>query len=477
MLTLPLTHIQPLLIEVRESDDIWLQKQENILWFHLLKKMQWEPLVPLAGQYYQALYDFNVVQAEKNSKAVDNLKPNPETQYEATIRLLEERPTESDEVCPVHPIFLEIKETPNVPEQIAPGVVPVRCRGRQPKCFFAMFKAFVGMSLMGKPSEPETVYQELQNNPAFSRTCGFTLPNKEHYRQSDIPTLRKLEQFDQIMTEAGLWSHAAVAQVKRNLESGKIVPERKLVHDTTHYKAFSSMHTVHKEETDGSVVKKSQSATTKNCRCPDRHNCPHAWVSADVGAGTVTKTGGQMHWAHKTSTLGLVEQSILIDAIAMTDAASHDSTSLVPQLARVFELYPELKSEAKIVLDDGAADDEGLKRQIEEEFDIKLLAPVNPRGRKALTTNLPKGIDHVTPSGTPVCGAGYPFNLLGVRTETDKFIFTAPNDENGHPVCHDCDQKDGCFRGEKGARNIEIPFEMLPWIDPEFPQSSIRFEN
>ena len=402
--------------------------------------MPYESLVPLAGQYYQALYDFNIEQVKKSAAAA-LLKPNPEPQYKATLRLLEERPTESDDLCALHPVFFEPKETPNVPVQLAPGLVPIRSAGRQPKCFFALFTAFVAMPLMGKPAEPETVHKDLQNNPAFTRTCGFSLPSKENgYRQSDIPTLRKVEQFDQIMTSAGLWSHAAVAQVKRNVESGKIIPENTIVHDTTHYDAFSSMHTVHKEEVDGSIIKKSQSATIKNCRCADWHNCPHEWISADAGAGTVTKTGGIMHWAHKASTLGFAEQGILIDAIAMADAASHDSTSVVPQLARVFELYPELKMSAKVLLDDGAADDGGLKRQVEEEFGIKLLAGINPRGRKPLTTDLPKGMDHITPSGTPICHAGYPFDLLGVRTETDKFIFRAPDDANGNPVCHDCDR-------------------------------------
>jgi hypothetical protein len=37
--------------------------------------------------------------------------------------------------------------------------------------------------------------------------------------------------------------------------------------------------------------------------------------------------------------------------------------------------------------------------------------------------------------------------------------------------------KDGCYRGESGGRQITISFESLPWIDPEFPQSSKRFQK
>jgi hypothetical protein len=468
---------QPLLIEVQESDDIWLRSQEDILWFHVVKSMPVEPLTKLAAQYYQALYEFNENQAIKN-EANRTSQHNTEGQAEATLRLLQSRATESDDVCPLHPLFWQENETSEVNINPAPGVVPIRLYGKTPKCFFAMFKAFVAVSIMGKSAEPENVFHELQNNPAFARTCGFTLPSIDcGYRQSDIPSLRKLEQFDQIMTINNLWNNAAVTQVKRNFETGKIKAESVLVHDTTHYDAHSSMHTAYKEDSNGNVSKKSQSATTKNCQCSDRDSCPHEWILGDDGAGTVTKTGGDQHWAHKASNICLPKQGVLIDAIAMADAASHDSVSIVPQLARVFELYPELKKSTTTLLDDKAADDAGLKRQIEEEFGIKLLTPVNPRGRYPLLSNLPRGIDHITAVGTPICDAQFPFQLIGVRNETDKFIFKAPNDEKGTPVCLKCNLKSDCFRGEKGARTIEIAFEKLPWIDPKFPQNSIRFRK
>lgn len=467
-------YVQPKLFEIQESDDFWLEEQVDLVWYHVLKTMDWKALRPIATQYYQALYDFNIEQAEKTMPMASE-----ESQYEGTLRLLESRATESDDLQSLHPVFRNIKKTPNVDEaSLEPGVVPLRMAGRQPKCFFALFKAFMGLLLKGRAAEPETVHEELRSNPSFARICGFTLPHKEKgYRRWDIPTLRKLQQFDQIMSERGLWGHAAVDQVKRNLDSGNIKPENTLVHDTTHYDAWSSRHTVNLENEDGKARRKSQSATIKECRCTNRGSCPHPWVSSDEGAGTVTKTGGEMHWAHKASTFGLPGQSILVDAIAMSDAASHDSTSLVPHLARVFELYPVLKNKVKVVLDDGAADDAGLKLQVKEELGPTLLTPVNPRGRSPLSKDLARGLDHITPSGTPVCQEGFSFSLLGVRNETDKFIFTAPKDENGIPVCQSCPKKDGCFRGKKGARRVEIGFEQLPWLDPRFPQKSIRFQK
>ena len=93
------------------------------------------------------------------------------------------------------------------PDSISPGVVPPRKMGKKPKCFFALFKSFLGVTLMGFPPEPEMVFNQLFSNLSFARVCGF-VPNikNDTYWFKNIPSLRKLEQFDQIMTEYGLWS-------------------------------------------------------------------------------------------------------------------------------------------------------------------------------------------------------------------------------------------------------------------------------
>ena len=157
----------------------------------------------------------------------------------------------------------------------------------------------------GEPPEPEFVYHKLRENPAFARTCGFTIrrPGKRA-RQSDVRSLRKLQQFDQIMTENGLWAEVALDQVADNLRSGTMQAESTVVHDTTHYHAYSAI---------------------KNCRCARREHCDHSWINADEGAGTVVKSTGKMYWAHKASTLCFADQEVLLDAVALHDAASHDS--------------------------------------------------------------------------------------------------------------------------------------------------------
>lgn len=532
--------VQLPLIHCVESDDVYLRQRPDVLWFTVLAEVDWaSDFRDVAAQYYEALWEFNATQARAAAaRRAARPDPNPETKAEATVRLLFERSTMRDDA----PMLAAPppEELPLVhvnPATIRPGVVPVRLAGRRPKCFFGMFKAFVGVALKGRAPEPGVVFEELRDNPSFARACGFTLPDPVvGYRASDIPGLRKFEQFDQIMTARGLWDLAAVKQVNANLEAKLVTVESTLVHDTTHYLAASALTTVvvpeepaadqpaekrsPEQATESSVEgeprspaqesparpkknkskartkakkkrRKSQARTTKNCRCEDRTKCPHPWVSADSGAGTVVKAGRKQHWAQKASTLAFAgQEGVLLDAVAMTDAASHDSKSLLPHLDRVLERHPALEGTITRVLDDRAADDAGLKAAIAERHSIQVLAPLNPRGRKPITTDLPRGVDHLTNLGVPVCRAGYPFDFLCSRSADERFLFRAPNlpndaagDTSGalfdtaRPVCDGCPFKPECCRDGAARRHVSLPHSRLPWIDPERPQISVSFQK
>jgi hypothetical protein len=502
MITTELPAVQIPLIHIVESDDLHLEHQEDVLWFNLLRSFPWRPLRPTAARYYEALWQFNVCQAQARRERDAVRAANPETQSEATMRLLFQRATLCEDAPALHELpFSAPTEIHVDPNSLRPGRTPLRWAGKRPKCFFAMLKAFLGVMLRGRPAEPEVVYDELQSNPSYARVCGFTLPDPNGpYRQSDVPSLRKLEQFDQIMTDRGLWSEAAVDQVARNLKTGRIQGESTVVHDTTHYPAFSGMQVVElpqsvepsknanatppatkegKPNTNGKKAKKarkkSHPKTTKRCRCKDRQHCPHPWTNADEGAGTVVKSTGKMYWAHKASTLCFPGQQVLLDAVAMSDAAAHDSQSVLPHLQRLFTRHPDLRGMVQRVLDDGAADDQTLKAAVQEQWGVQLVAPINPRSRRPIGDDLPRGVDHITPTGTPVCQAGYPFDFLGCRHDTKHFLFRAPDDAQGVPLCQGCVLRDGCYRGDEGARQITVPFVRLPWIDPKFPQLSRRF--
>jgi uncharacterized glyoxalase superfamily protein PhnB len=571
MVALTPTYRQAPLIHFVESDDLYLHDQVEVVWFDVLNALDYHAFQATAAHYYEQLFTFNQQQRQHRIDRRENPPPpNPETQGQATLRTLLERATLDKQV----PALFERPQptTPLIhvaPHEVVPGVTPPRLTGRPAKCFFAMLYSFLGTTLAGQPAEPEFVHQRLRENPAFARVCGFTIPKPgKSERQSDIPSLRKLQQFDQIMTAAGLWEELALDRVAANLREGKIKEEATLVHDTTHYHAYSSMKAIelpktaekptaptdkvtptvvkvdgkrtvvarvevarvpvnqigrqtaaNVQPTDSATVaatetnttaatdktaktpvksavgkpnskpaknrksdnkdqkkkRKSHPRTTKNCRCKDREHCDHAWVNADAGAGTVVKSTGKMYWGHKASTLCFAEQEVLLDAVAVSDAASHDSQSLVPHLSRLLLRHPDLQGMVTRVLDDGAADDLQLKASIQQQFGIELLAPINPRRRQPIRSELPRGIDHLTPRGVPVCEAGYPFELLGFRKATEHFLFRAPQDAEGKSVCQGCELRAGCYRGQFGGRVATISADRLPWIDREWPQLSKRF--
>jgi hypothetical protein len=568
------------LIQFVESDDLYLQDQPDVLWFDVLPNLDYRRFRQTAARYYERLWQFNQQQArQRNERRQNSPAPNLETQTQATQRLIFSRPTLDQEADVLHqPGELPAPEIFVAPESLHPGIVPSRFAGRPPKCFFALLKSFLGMMFVGQPPEPEFVDQKLRENPAFARTCGFTIPQSgKPIRQTDIPSLRKLQQFDQIMADNQLWAELALDQVADNLRNGTLQAESTVVHDTTHYHAYSTMKVVDldspkakaateaathppteapasgesptsqplprvtvggptvavgrvavvrvpldtlDEETQQAYwenkraeagetqatqtqsaqapsngnapqtntkkarkppkkkkQRKSHPRTTKNCRCSDREHCDHAWINADAGAGTVVKSTGKMYWAHKASTLSFADQEVLLDAVALNDAASHDSQSLVPHLSRLLSRHPDLKDVVTRVLDDGAADDPALKSEIQTAFGIELLAPINPRRRGPIRDDMPRGIDHLTPRGVPVCQAGFPFELLGFRQSTERFIFTAPQATPGESVCLGCALRGDCYRGESGGRRVTIAADRLPWLDRDFPQLSKRFSK
>jgi hypothetical protein len=470
----------PLIHEVH-SDDAHLLNTIDGEWFDILYQFPWQAYRQVAADYYNALYDFN--QVPPKSAAEDD-PINPESKDEARQRLLFERATAPRPTNPPAPILYQgeavvVQAQDIQAADVAPGVVPSRLVGRKPKCFFALLKGFLGASLMGFAPEPEQVHLLLKSNPAFARVCGFSYRRKDcgdyHYQQ--VPSLRKLEQFDQIMTAAGLWGHIKVSVVAANLASGVIQPEAELVGDTTHYHAYSSFETVHYQDEQGNDRKKSQSKLTKTCGCADWHACPHEWELRDAGAGTIVKSGKKMIWGHKASIIGLPKQGIAIDAVAVADAATHDGQTFFPHVQQVLAQYPTLADSVQRVLYDSACDDAALKQRFEDDLGLELKASFNPRRSQPITDNLPRGIEKITPYGVPICLAGQEMDYQGVRYANETFIYRAPQAEDGLSVCNDCRHRAQCCnRSSAAGRTITVPFDTLKHIDPDDPPMAKRFK-
>lgn len=468
------------LIHIVDAHDAILLAQEDAEWYRILRDLPWEHYQKFAALYYDHLYRFNVNEAEKRERK-DELEENRETREEAAQRLLFDRASMRNLAGTKPPIIyrgkvIEAGKTV-APETLRPGVVPDRMAGRKPKCFFAMFKSFLGVTLMGFPAEPELVHSFLTTNLDFLRVCGF-IPKeaKNGYSFDHAPALRKLEQFDQIMTESGLWNRIKLAELARNLRDRVIRKENELVADTTHYHAYSEFETVTYVNAKGEITNKSQSRVTKRCRCEDHDACPHEWVLADEGAGTIVKSNKQMHWGQKASIIGLPKQGIPLDAAAVTDAAIHDGETLFPHVEKLFAELPELKKWTERILYDSACDGQALKERFQNELGIELKASLNPRRKKAITENLPRGIREITPYGDPICVSGFIMDYKGMRYDTERFIYQAPTLPNGEAVCVTCRNKVACCPNARGVRTLTVSFDALPHIDPKDPPMAKRFK-
>jgi hypothetical protein len=470
------------LIHVVYDDDQYLLNTLDGEWFEILFHFPWADYRHHAAAYYDALYQFNILEYEA-PKSADEL--TPETEGEAKQRLLFGRATmQSAETQ--HSSIIYRREVMDVtvphvdPLSLAPGIVPPRLVGRKPKCFFGLLKSFLGAALMGLPAEPEQVQLLLRSNPSFARVCGFAPKEKDKagcYHHHHVPSLRKLEQFDQVMRQAGLWDRIKVSEVKTNIQIGVIKHEKELVGDTTHYHAYSGFETLSYADDKGNLKKKSQSKTTKGCRCDDWSTCPHDWALSDDGAGTVVKSRTKMYWAHKASVIGLPGQGIAIDAVAIADAATHDGQTFFPHAKDVFEQYPEITASVEQVLYDSACDDAELRAQFKDALGVDLRASFNPRRSKPITDNLPRGIEKITPYGVPICIAGYELDYKGIRFDSEKFIYEAPQQDHGPSVCVGCPKRaECCNRTTQSGRTITISFDTLPHINSNDPPMAKRFK-
>jgi hypothetical protein len=209
-------HQQIPLIHVVHEDDELLANSPEAEWYQILQNLPWEQYRLIAADYYNALYHFNKSKTH-SQKSSDLSEEHKET---AAQRLLFERAT-MDETTPVlseKEFITEILPTVS-PSMIAPGKTPDRLGGKKPKCFFALFKSFIGASLMGLEAIPEKVHLLLTSNLSFARVSGF-IPkaDNDQYWFKYVPSIRKLEQFDQIMTDYGLWDRLKIQEIIENLE-------------------------------------------------------------------------------------------------------------------------------------------------------------------------------------------------------------------------------------------------------------------
>ena len=83
------------------------------------------------------------------------------------------------------------------------------------------------------------------------------------------------------------------------------------------------------------------------------------------------------------------------------------------------------------------------------------------------------GINRFTPAGIPICEGEHRFELRGRDIIEERYIWVAPDDHQGQPVCAACPLSGSCV--EKGQRrHIRVPRWDLPQIDWNHPQHFVR---
>lgn len=130
----------PLIINVDEDDKLLL-KCPDAECYRILKLFPGLDFRSLGAKYYDSLYHFN-----KTCQKLRSKNKRSEDKAQAKQRLLFKRATmdedksvifENDFTGPVEQIVL--------PHSIAPEITPDRIGGKKPKCFFAIFRSFIGI--------------------------------------------------------------------------------------------------------------------------------------------------------------------------------------------------------------------------------------------------------------------------------------------------------------------------------------------
>ncbi len=106
----------------------------------------------------------------------------------------------------------------------------------------------------------------------------------------------------------------------------------------------------------------------------------------------------------------------------MADAATNDGETLFPHIERLLDMLPELRTWIDTVLYDSACDHSSLKERVKDEFGMDLKTSLNPRRRQTIETNLPKGMNRLTPRGNLICNGGFEMDYKGARFEAKQYI-------------------------------------------------------
>ena len=354
--------------------------------------------------------------------------------------------------------------------------------GRPPSDAKCLIRAYLAAPLLDVGDDPTSVFRLLHNNSGFARRCGFIgrKANKQSFELTSrrLPSLSVCEEFTEVMTRYGLWYQQRLEQVRHNLEAGVVEMEKSLSFDTSHVEANSHCGNVVPPGTKVEEGKKPKHRKVprvcKRCDCGEANwpTCIHAWVPTDQGAAVVVKGPTRVYWAHKSSFAALSTSEIPIDVRVCLYAAENDGKTLIPHLTLLNMTIPELVEKLGFALADDSY--QGNEKEVARfGQQARLILPVHPRKVRSGLKDEFAGIDHFTPVGFPICNGGHRFVLRGRDIGGERYIWAAPDDEQGRPVCDGCPHRQGCLN--RGARrHIRVHRKDLPQLNWEHPQLLAR---
>jgi hypothetical protein len=465
-------------------------------WVALLPALDTERFAVLARRYYLALNHFRKQPARPALEGQTEVEAQSRQQaFEAMLGQMEQRKLSRKQAkAPLTPAEIFVEPQPEQrdrtlhPALVDLSVKPPRlddilCGAGRPPCdALCLLRAFLAAPLLGVGDDPTSVHRLLHSNPAFAHLCGF-LDTNANKRPGDLtsrrlPALSTCEEFSEVMTRYGLWHQARLEQVSENLATGVVETEKTVSFDTTHVEANSHCGNVvppgAKVEAGKKPKQRKVPRMRKRCNCgkDNWETCGHAWVPTDQGAAVVVKGPTRVFWAHKTSVAAFADSEIPFDVRVCLYGAESDSNTLVPHLQLLERDLPRVIFALTFVLaDDGyQGNHQGVVRFGNQ---ARLIVPVHPRKARAGLADAFDGIDRFTALGFPICQGGHRFVLRGRDMIDARYIWAAPDDEAGRPVCAGCPCAQGCLR--RGQRRyIRVHRKDQPQLDWDHPQLLAR---
>lgn len=481
----------PVLFESSENSAV-LDDPTNEAWVSVIRAMDGRRYDVLARRYHEALSHFR--RQPRRPALPDTVEVVAESRQQALegmLDVIEQRKARRKQSGDAEPIFVDPKpkETDaTLPASLRdPSFPPLPLgvilggAGRPPCDALCLLRAFIAAPLLGVGDNPTAVHHLLHSNPTFAHLCGFVgrnvLKQPGELTSRRLPSVAVCEEFSEVMTRYGLWHLARVEQVRENLASGAVEVEDSMSFDTTHIVANSHCGNVVPPETQTNDGKKTKHRKvprmrkTCACGCDNWKGCDHPWTPTDHGAAVVVKGNTRIYWAHKASVAAFAKSEVPIDGCVLRYAANSDGKTLMPHIERLQIDLPEALEQLQHVLADDAYRENG--KAVACEIDgARLTVPVHPRRVSPTLAASFAGIDRFTPIGVPVCDAGHRFELRGRDLTNERYLWVAPDDDDGRSVCATCPRAHACTSCAR--RNIRVNRADLPQIDWEHPQHFAR---